>query len=58
MLAEAKAIDDRAAAGEDVRPLCGLGFAAKDNIDFEGYPTVAGNPALEGDPYTAVSYYP
>ena len=48
VLQEAKAIDDRAARGEDVGPLCGLGFVSKDNIDFKGFPTIAGNPALEG----------
>ena len=48
VLAEAKAVDDRAASGEDVGPLCGLAFAVKDNIDVIGYATVAGNPAFEG----------
>ena len=48
MLRDAAAVDARAAAGEDVRPLCGLAFAVKDNIDVVGYPTEAGTPALEG----------
>ncbi|GAB4818661.1 hypothetical protein N2152v2_005707 [Parachlorella kessleri] len=48
VLADAKAIDDRAAAGEDVGPLCGLTFVVKDNIDVLGYPTTGGTPALIG----------
>lgn len=48
MLAAARAVDARADKGEDVRPLCGLAFAVKDNIDVQGYATVAGTPALEG----------
>ena len=42
-------MDTRAAAGEDVGPLCGLLFAVKDNIDVSGYPTVGGTPGLEGN---------
>ena len=42
-------MDARAAAGEDVGPLCGLLFAVKDNIDVRGYPTVGGTPGLEGN---------
>lgn len=49
VLEEAAAVDARAAAGEDVRPLCGLAFAVKDNIDVAGYPTEAGTPALQGN---------
>ncbi|KAK9812686.1 hypothetical protein WJX72_002003 [[Myrmecia] bisecta] len=48
VLADAKAIDDKYAAGMDIKPLCGIAFAVKDNIDVAGYPTVAGTPALEG----------
>jgi Asp-tRNA(Asn)/Glu-tRNA(Gln) amidotransferase A subunit family amidase len=36
VLAEAKAVDDLYAAGTDVKPLCGLAFAVKDNIDVVG----------------------
>ena len=42
-------MDTRAAAGEDVGPLCGLLFAVKDTIDVSGYPTVGGTPGLEGN---------
>ena len=47
MLEDAAAIDAKAAAGEDIGPLCGLAFVVKDNIDVLGYKTVAGTPALE-----------
>lgn len=50
MLAEAKAVDDLKAAGNDTGPLCGLPFVVKDNIDVVGYATVAGTPGLEGEP--------
>lgn len=36
VLADAKAVDDAAKAGKDVRPLCGLAFAIKDNLDVLG----------------------
>ena len=36
VLAEAKAVDDLYAAGKDIKPLCGLAFAVKDNIDVVG----------------------
>ena len=48
MLADAKAVDELKASGHDTKPLCGLPFAVKDNIDVVGYPTVAGTPALHG----------
>ena len=54
MLADAKAVDELKASGQDTRPLCGLPFAVKDNIDVVGYPTVAGTPALHG---TQISQY-
>ena len=41
---EARAIDDRVAAGEHL-PLAGKLFAAKGNIDVAGLPTTAGCPA-------------
>ena len=36
VLEDAKAIDDAYEAGQDIRPLCGLAFAVKDNIDVLG----------------------
>ncbi len=48
VLEDAKAVDEAFAAGQDIKPLCGLAFAVKDNIDVLGYPTAAGTPALEG----------
>lgn len=36
VLAEAKAVDALHAKGEDIKPLCGLAFAVKDNIDVLG----------------------
>ena len=36
VLAEARAVDVLHAAGKDVKPLCGLAFAVKDNIDVAG----------------------
>jgi hypothetical protein len=55
VLADAAAIDAKYYQGEDIGPLCGLGFAVKDNIDVAGYPTVAGTPALEGRPSISLS---
>ena len=54
MLADAKAVDELKASGHDTKPLCGLPFAVKDNIDVVGYPTVAGTPVLHG---TQISCY-
>jgi len=39
--------------GTDIRPLCGLTFAVKDLYDVAGYTTVAGTPALAGQPPTS-----
>ncbi|MGW7242232.1 allophanate hydrolase [Streptomyces sp. NPDC054804] len=47
--AEARAIDERVAAGEDL-PLAGRLFAAKGNIDVQGLPTTAGCPAYAYQP--------
>ena len=52
VLADAAAIDRAYEAGKDVRPLCGLTFAVKDNIDVAGYPTGADTPALQGAAHT------
>lgn len=48
VLAEAGQVDDRAAAGEDIGPLCGLAILVKDLYDVANYTTAAGTPALEG----------
>ncbi|MFD8819130.1 allophanate hydrolase [Streptomyces sp. NPDC059627] len=47
--AEARAIDERVAAGEHL-PLAGRLFAAKGNIDVHGLPTSAGCPAYAYTP--------
>ncbi len=36
VLKEAQAIDERSEAGEDIRPLCGMAFVVKDNLDILG----------------------
>lgn len=46
VLADAAAIDAKAAAGGAITPLCGLPLAVKDTIDVEGYPTTAATPGL------------
>lgn len=37
VLEDTKAVDDAFTAGKDIKPLCGLAFAVKDNIDVLGY---------------------
>ena len=49
ILAAAKAVDDRVAAGETL-PLAGVPFAVKDNIDVEGLETTAACPAFAYTP--------
>ena len=47
-LADARAIDDRIAAGEDVGPLAGVPLAVKDLEDAAGHVTSKGSVALAG----------
>ena len=46
VLADAAAVDAKAATGASIEPLCGLPIAVKDSIDVLGYPTTASTPAL------------
>lgn len=46
LMADAAAIDAKAASGQSIKPLCGLPLAVKDSIDVLGYPTTASTPAL------------
>lgn len=46
VLADAAAVDAKAASGASIEPLCGLPLAVKDSIDVLGYPTTASTPAL------------
>lgn len=49
LLAEARAVDARIAAGEQL-PLAGVPYAAKDNIDVAGMATTAACPAFAYEP--------
>ena len=49
-LAEARAVDERIAAGEDVGPLAGVPLAVKDLEDATGYVTSRGSAAFAGGP--------
>jgi Asp-tRNA(Asn)/Glu-tRNA(Gln) amidotransferase A subunit family amidase len=53
-LAEAAAIDERIAAGDDVGPLAGVPLAVKDLEDAIGYPTSRGSAAFAGGPPATV----
>lgn len=48
-LAEAEAATWMLRAGQDVGPLHGIPYAAKDLFDVKGLPTTAGSPLLEGN---------
>lgn len=48
-LAQAQALDERIAAGEEVGVLAGSTFVVKDNIDVEGLVTTAGSIALSNN---------
>ncbi|MPY83002.1 MAG: amidase [Actinophytocola sp.] len=48
--AEAKAVDDARARGEQLGPLAGLPMTVKDGYDVDGMPAVAGNPAFADRP--------
>ncbi|GAA3890736.1 Asp-tRNA(Asn)/Glu-tRNA(Gln) amidotransferase subunit GatA [Streptomyces sedi] len=54
-LAQAKAVDQRRAAGERLGPLAGVPLALKDIFTTEGVPTTVGSKILEGwiPPYDA-----
>jgi Asp-tRNA(Asn)/Glu-tRNA(Gln) amidotransferase A subunit family amidase len=49
-LAEAAAVDERIAAGEDVGPLAGVPLGVKDLEDAAGYVTTRGSACFAGDP--------
>jgi Asp-tRNA(Asn)/Glu-tRNA(Gln) amidotransferase A subunit family amidase len=49
-LAEAEALDERVAAGEDVGPLAGVPFLVKDIEDLAGLPTTHGSALFRGAP--------
>lgn len=46
-LSEARAADERLAAGEPVGPLCGVPFSVKENLELAGSATTQGLRALE-----------
>jgi len=48
-LAKAEAVDRAVAAGDDLGPLAGAPFAAKDLFEVAGYPTTAGNKYREAN---------
>ncbi|MFE0690021.1 Asp-tRNA(Asn)/Glu-tRNA(Gln) amidotransferase subunit GatA [Streptomyces xiamenensis] len=54
-LAQARAVDERRAAGEKLGPLAGVPLALKDIFTTEGVPTTCGSKILEGwiPPYDA-----
>lgn len=54
VLAAARAVDARIAAGEHL-PLAGVPYAAKDNIDVEGFETTAACPAFAYTPETSAT---
>lgn len=54
VLAAARAVDARIAAGEEL-PLAGVPYAAKDNIDIEGFQTTAACPAFAYSPASSSS---
>lgn len=54
LLAQARAIDSRVAAGESL-PLAGVPYAAKDNIDVAGFDTTAACPAFAYRPETSAT---
>jgi len=54
ILAAARVVDERVAAGEDLR-LAGVPFAVKDNIDVQGFETTAACPAFAYTPETSAT---
>jgi mandelamide amidase len=46
VLEAARAVDTARSRGEKLKPMSGVPFAVKDQIDAAGYPTTAGNAAL------------
>lgn len=47
VLEQARAVDQARARGEALKPMSGVPFGVKDQIDAAGYPTTAGNAALK-----------
>lgn len=54
-LDQARALDERIEAGEEVGQLAGVPFLVKDNFDVAGFPTTAGSIALTGNYPTETS---